>query len=445
MTADAPPQTRHVALTGWRERAAEPCPHRGRSPLGEMPDGQLYECALPLSGGYCTTGSLVRAVKACGWCQARPETAAKLVPLVAVPERAAAAPAPPAGVPGRVALDCVFRGEPDGETIGTSKCGANGRRVAVYPCEAHGSCTVEHTACPDHQWCRTCRDRRAARPEVRVLVEFPHGLGDVCQYGVVLQHLRRQRPEWAVDARVLPGRGDCLRGLARRVFESGDGAPPERADYDRVLHVGFPPAPAAEPATKTARCLREMGLTPDPTLFRYHCEVSDTDRAAAADYLRSLGPAVVAHHKGHTAKSAKDLADADLVPLADKCRRRGVRLVVLDFDGETGRPLVGHPAVSPLGDPAFRTAGRIAALKGRAVAWVGIDSGPGHVGGAVDTLGFVCWHGMDPRRFYDPYQPHVTHLVPRHLAGLGDGYREQVYFDLATELPRHIFGETDGK
>lgn len=434
MTGAPPGLPKFVPMTGWQARAAEPCPYRGQE-LGDTPGGKLHECSLPEAAGVCTTGSSLPRVKACGWCFQRPKTMAQLVPLVP--------PAPPrnplrtsSGVPNRLALDCVFRGEFDGETIGTSRCGRNGRQVNVYPCEVHGACTVEHTAYPEFHWCRTCHEKQARRDEVRVLVEFPHGLGDVVQFGVVLRHLRRHRPEWLVDVRVLAGRRAALGGSARRAIEPGDESP-NQADYDRVMNIGFPADPAK---TKTVRCLRELSLPPVPSLFRYRVAVTGADRAAAEDYLRPLGRVLVAHHKGHTAKSRKDLADSDLVPLADECLRRGVRLLVLDFDGQTAPPLAGHPAVTLLGDPAFRTAGRIAALKGRAVAWVGIDSGPGHVGGAVDTPGVVCWHGMDPRRYYDPHQPFVTHLVPPHLAGLPDGYREQVYQDLAAELPRAVFG-----
>lgn len=127
---------------------------------------------------------------------------------------------------------------------------------------------------------------------VTILVIFSHGLGDVVQFSVILKHLAKYRPNWAVDVVCGKGKHTALIGLCRNVYSSEpDG------HYDSRLSVSFfenfcryPD----RPNSKIVNCLQEVfGIQYDPSLGRYHCTVSMTHMEKAAAYLKSIGCRVV--------------------------------------------------------------------------------------------------------------------------------------------------------
>ncbi len=297
-----------------------------------------------------------------------------------------------------------------------------------------------------------------------VLLEFPHGVGDCVQLTAVLRHLRVHRPNWEIDVWVGAGRASLFNGLCRRAYTSA----PDR-EYDQRFRLPFHEAPNE---TKTALCLRKyFGLEPSPELMAYEIKLQADDLAAADAYYRgTLGlvpdssgrfPVVFAHYKGFSQPSRKNLPDAAMLPLAYWCRVHDLRLVVLDFDGKTAPEVANHPAVTVLSDRAYMDGARIAALTELATAWVGIDSGPGHIGGACTTPGVVVWTMHHPVRFYDWSMPHVLHLVPPNIdrlpprfpsnldrprsrpvgrAVLDQHYRHAIYRDLGADLTAHVAG-----
>ncbi len=306
--------------------------------------------------------------------------------------------------------------------------------------------------------CLDCPDYVADQPTPeQVLIDFPHGLGDCVQLTAILRHLRRFRPDWEVDVRCGLGRPSLFAGLCRRAFHTGEA--PDR-DYDRVIADGFPESLTE---TKTLHALRHTyHLTPVVELLAYEWQPQTDDLEAARAYYHSLGlaewsdgryPVVVAHYKGNSVAGRKSLPDAAILPLADRCHALGLTLVVLDWDERTAPVVRYHPAVAMCthftapdlwrhqgcGDAA-----RIAALMELAVCWLGIDSGPGHVGGATTTPGVVVWTGHHPVRYYDYAMPQVLHLVPPDLDRLPPGkagraildryYRHRTYTDLPTDI-----------
>lgn len=362
--------------------------------------------------------------------------------------------------PGRFSLDCSLRGDPTGEIRSCTTCGGP-KDIPLYACQVHGSCSAEGPRLDGVAWCRTCSDKKP-RGRQSVLIEFPHGLGDCCQLTSILRHLRKHKPDWDVDVRVRYGCESLFHGLCRKAYHYYE---TPKGPYDLTVSDGFP---EAQSETKTTRSLRSTyGLTPEVELMGYEVRLRESDLRSAAVYYESLGlipwpgdrrfNAIVVHYKGNSAACRKNLPDAAILPLADRCLSLGLKLVVLDFDDRTEACVRDHPAVAmctPQSAPDLwlgrgcGDAARVAALIELATAWLGIDSGPGHVGGACTTPGVVVWTHHHPVRFYDWGMRHVLHLVPEDLdrlaprrggrAALDRYYRYRPYRDMGDEIAMSV-------
>src|SRR6516162_7942415 len=106
----------------------------------------------------------------------------------------------------------------------------------------------------------------------KILLRFPHGLGDAVQLTVVLKHLARYRPEWQVDVYCGRGKHSALRGLCRHVYHDQEPQPPA-CEYDTVADVGWYENYSRftdRPNSKITNCLHEVfGLGWDESLARY--------------------------------------------------------------------------------------------------------------------------------------------------------------------------------
>jgi ADP-heptose:LPS heptosyltransferase len=266
---------------------------------------------------------------------------------------------------------------------------------------------------------------------VRILLRFPHGLGDAVQFGVVLKHLARHRPDWVLDVRCGRGKHSALRGLCRAVFHDQEPEPPH-ANYETVADIGwyenysrFPD----RPNSKITNCLAEVfGLGWDADLGRYEVRLSASCRQKVKDYLRSIGcqevaaekfNAVVLHYEGNTSTWKKNLKHWQAGLIVDAILRSGRVPVVLDWDGRSPLPdgkRVFRPHVGPgdlWGSFGSGDAEVIAALVHASEAYVGIDSGPGKCASSTGTPTLLCWMEHHPIQFHDPH-PGTTHLVPRN-------------------------------
>lgn len=223
----------------------------------------------------------------------------------------------------------------------------------------------------------------------RVSIQFPHGLGDCVQFTVVLKHLRKYRPNWVIDiACVDEPRARLFVALCNACYTLKQ---KPGAEYTKQIRVQFHEHPHL---SKVWHCLRfEFGIEPELELFRYELPHTKIQ----------LHNKVILHYKGASSTHKKDLRDEEVIPVIEWLERQGIEPVVLDWSGRMPR------SIAPPAD-------ELATLFESARAWVGIDSGPGHVGGAVDSPGVVVWTGHHPSRFYDP-APNVTHLIPAGLSG----------------------------
>lgn len=144
-----------------------------------------------------------------------------------------------------------------------------------------------------------CGEGRAGKPVLlgekgelmNVLINFRHGLGDAVQFGIVLKHLRKHKPDWNVDVAALVGKHTAIQGLCRRVFILDREAAP-CCEYQQRMTLDWHECRSAipgVPSTKAARCLREQfGITPDPGLFTYAIECREEVRVRAREYLLEI-------------------------------------------------------------------------------------------------------------------------------------------------------------
>ena len=251
-----------------------------------------------------------------------------------------------------------------------------------------------------------------------VLLQFPHGLGDHVQFTIVLQHVQKYRRDLVL---YLKG-SQYGRSLFKGLYQEG-----EQESYDLEHRVLW-----EEPndvGTKAHRCLVELfGIDPLIELSRYaKPQPTDEQRQQAREYLAGKVRPVLIHCQGTSFRHKKDLPEDLIQRLCETLRGADVHPVVLDWQGAK------H-------DACF-----VAALAEESILNIGIDSGPGHVFGAVDTPAIIVWTGHHPVHYYG-LSPNVLHLVPANHVELlrgdrnagqqffRDHYRHQIYLDLEESL-----------
>jgi FkbM family methyltransferase len=296
-----------------------------------------------------------------------------------------------------------------------------------------------------------------------VLIRFPHGLGDAVQLTTVLLHARHYQPQWRIDVACKPGAHSLFSGLAQRSILLGQEVP---AAYDRVIDLAWPEPDqcyADSPSTKAERCLREFfHWQPIPALCRYQVEPSREAIARARQYLLSLSvpapdgrfPVVLFHYQGNSAARNKSLSEPAVRMAVREARALGLIPVVLDWDRRSGIVADGEAECPAADHPLWRGTGTgdgavLAGLIRRASLFVGIDSGPGHVAGAVDTPALIVWTRHHPVHYFG-LADHVLHVVPwdhpRNLRGnpsagrdyFNAHYHFREYRSLAHSLPQLI-------
>jgi hypothetical protein len=270
-----------------------------------------------------------------------------------------------------------------------------------------------------------------------------YGLGDGIQFTVVLKHVRKYRPDWIVDYQCAP---DCARaaiGLCNAVFTDAE---PATGKYDHVLAIqpldnysNFPD----RPNTKVTAALHEnFGIPYDHELGRYECFVSDTARHKVERAVRNVDipryadgrfKAVLLHYQGMSSPHRKNLQDWQADAILKAIAAAGRTPILVDRDGK-----------SPL--KALRIKGiddceAMAALIWACEAFVGIDSGPGHIASTTDTPTLICWTKNHPVQFHDP-APNTTHMIPVDHRDISPADDDAVaaYFERAY-LWRTYYGE----
>lgn len=283
---------------------------------------------------------------------------------------------------------------------------------------------------------------------IRILLRFPHGLGDVVQFSVVLKHLRKHRPEWEVTVRCGRGKHTALLGQCHAVSHDQEDEP--RGPFDTEATLGWYENYSCysdKPNSKITNCLSEVfGLDYDASLGRYQVSISEDARERARRYLDSIGAVpfpqkgkriIIVHYEGNTSVWKKNLKHWQAHLICRRIRAAGCIPVVFDWDGRSPLPdqkTIFCPRVSEddvWGGFGSGDAATIAALVSMAEAYIGVDSGPGKVASATNTPTLIVWREHHPIQFHDP-APNTTHLIPTHWRNIPpcDGKRGvQEYFE----------------
>ncbi len=242
-------------------------------------------------------------------------------------------------------------------------------------------------------------------------LRFRHGLGDVVQLTVVLRHLRSKWPGRKLYVGTYEKWLGVLDGLADEQFDHKAPAP----DGCEVVELDWHEPQrcyANHPGTKAERCLLEVfNIEPDLGLCGYQLTPGPDAHAAADEWLAdrfgdlsSRPPFALVHYHGHSSRARKDLTEKIAAETCEALVAAGVTPLVFDERGES--PLNPEWLVRTLPPPIVT-----AALATRSRINIGIDSGPGHIFGAVANAAVIAWYEHHPYHFYEPNE-HVLHLVP---------------------------------
>ncbi|MGH7136662.1 MAG: FkbM family methyltransferase, partial [Pirellulales bacterium] len=218
------------------------------------------------------------------------------------------------------------------------------------------------------------------------------------------------RPSSLYDRFVIRDREAVDRGAYKHVFD---------LSWDEC-HTCY----ADSPSTKAEHCLRSVfGLKPIPDLCRYELTIGKEAWLAAKSYLESICgrrvvagadgqvnpksnrgapgqnpksdaryPVVVVHYQGNTSCEKKDLSHDLARRVCETAIEAGFVPVILDWDNRSPLPdgvrIFNSNADHPLwGGSGTGDCERLAALIAQASLFIGVDSGPLHVAGALFVRG----------------------------------------------------------
>lgn len=362
-------------------------------------------------------------------------------------------------------------------------CGCNMKRAVAW----------ELKECPLEKWPGQKHYQAPSNRPADFHLSLRAGLGDAVQFTQVVERLAREYPDASIELvtnypRVFEGKDEGER--SRSKDEGGrmkDESPEASAHSSFILHPssltsdGRPrlrivehasethpnqarwPEPkgvfADAPATKAQHCLfRDFGLAPESSQYRF--VIRDSERSHVAQWIARV------KDEGERSRS-KDEGERMKDESAEASAHSSLRLVLLHFSGVSwsaeknfplavveaavravldagGLPLLLDQAGSmPRIEGAIRVpasvtpgVGELAALIEAVDLFVGIDSGPGHLAGAVrgkkedgrrkteevepevsvssvlrPPSSILCWKSFHPLHYF-PADNGVLHLVP---------------------------------
>lgn len=256
----------------------------------------------------------------------------------------------------------------------------------------------------------------------RVMLLFPHGLGDCCQFQIVLRHLRQAHPDWFIGVAAYPGREVLFRGLADKFFQLTIPKLWWHETWDEEIEIKFLRPQLVFnncPNTKAADCLvNEFGIEPQGDLFYYEFKPSPEAHAKAEQFAALHAPYALIHPFSECTNLPKHLDEDEIEKLIAHCLSTGVKPVIVDFGWHYykwwNRPELGwlHSWEGWL--PEWRTpsADVMAAIIANARAMFGIDSGAEHLAATTKTPTIVIWKadGFHPINYFEP-AGNVVHYI----------------------------------
>ncbi len=268
---------------------------------------------------------------------------------------------------------------------------------------------------------------------IRILLRLKggYGLGDYVQFGVILKHLRKYRPNWIVTVQAMRGPHSALVGLCHAVVYDD----PPIKDFDKIVSLDLEDSFlhfADRPSSKVVFNLRlQFGLEYDPECGGYEIQATSEVVARAHRYLETVAyesfsgkigtispvkfKAIPFHYYGGSSKARKDLEHWQAEVIVDAIKQAERTPILLDWSHS---PIKAARVPDRVwGGFGNGDAATMAAMIRLSEAFIGIDSGPGKVASATDTPSLIVWTKHHPARYHDP-APNTTHLIPTDWRGM---------------------------
>lgn len=228
---------------------------------------------------------------------------------------------------------------------------------------------------------------------MNILFNFPHGLGDVVQFSIVLAHLS----DHFYDVKTLPSWQNYF--------------PLRLKEYDQEKRILFSPGDpelSRDYPTKTTRCLiKELGVLPDQEKFTYQSPIFMP--------LEPREPYVLIHGRGVSCPKRKNLTDAEILNLANHVKNQGYTPLLLDFSG-----LMTHLNIElPLQKPSLEY---VAGLILGCDRMIGIDSGPEHLACALNKKVDIIWKDYLPFTNIEPHSCLTNWICAQSLLNWQESY-----------------------
>jgi ADP-heptose:LPS heptosyltransferase len=278
--------------------------------------------------------------------------------------------------------------------------------------------------------------------EYRMLIKMKHGLGDNVQLTCVLRHLKHYYPTLNIGVEAKAGTHSLYEDLADDVYLLGQNNKKHLANYEKIYTLPFRHVQSGNtvgdfPHTKVWQSLHDHWpeIKPIEEFFHYQIPIKNKAKEKVDEFLNNIPkPYMIIHSRGTASRLDKDLLDYEEATLAEIYLNDGLSVIVLDWRSESAIldwegvycPGVGHD----LWAGAVKQGGCaqiIAELGRRADTCIGIDSGPGHVWGGIDTPTYIFWSKKHPIHCYD-LADNVIHVVPDDVEKFAYSKKAHQYF-----------------
>jgi len=187
----------------------------------------------------------------------------------------------------------------------------------------------------------------------------------------------------------------------------------------QLYQVVEPPAVGSMPGVKQLLLLPEvLDIQPDGFYLSYHVE--ETERAWAINKLRTLfsesaRPIVGLQIQSFPTKPYRDWPVTSFIALCKKIMNSYNKAQILLLGGPLNQSKIA-PFKTALGDKLHVLAGTLSLRESAAVMeqldlYVGVDTGPTHIAGALNIPMIALYHCLHPSRCLQPLENSHVHVI----------------------------------
>ena len=257
---------------------------------------------------------------------------------------------------------------------------------------------------------------------VKVLLNFPHGLGDAVQGTILVKHLQHYYPNWKISIITKPGRESIFYGITenswRWLHPHYWKFPECKWDIEKYVCFSMPYSnyPQYPSNSKIAQCLtEEFQLEPIPELYKYTI-VEEPITPEIESYINSIPkPFALIHTYSEETDRDKNLTDPETDCLIERVKAKGLFPVVIDFSHQMinrRKDLFLINSIKPSPFDRWGNPQHFRHIIKKATAYYGIDSGPAHLAATTEIPITLFWRrGTNPYYCFEPLG-NVLHYVP---------------------------------